>query len=64
LLHTSWKKVFELDETYAEIKNKYDIIYKQLGINGHNVANRIIFAALIVSLALNVVNLIMLMKIM
>jgi len=64
LLHTSWKKVFELDETYAEIKNKYDIIYKQLGINGHNIANRIIFAALIVSLALNVVNLIMLMKIM
>jgi len=62
LLHAIWRKVFELDETYAEIKNKYDVIYKQLEIEGSSLINRIIFAALMVSLALNVVNLIMLIK--
>lgn len=60
--YNKWKEVFELQEIYNEIKNKYDIIYKELNIEKSSNANRIILVVLVVSLMLNIVNLVALLK--
>jgi hypothetical protein len=61
--YTNWKKVFELEEIYEEIKNKYDVMYKEINLNNNNRLNKAIFIALIVSLILNVINFIALMRV-
>ena len=62
LFYNKWKKVFELQEIYDEIKNKYDVIYKESKIEKNIRTNKIISIALIISLLLNVVNFIALIK--
>lgn len=64
IFYNKWKEVFELQEIYDEIKNKYDIIYKELNIEKSRNANKIILVALIISLLLNVINLITLINIL
>ena len=60
---SKWKKVFELEEIYNSIKNKYDVIYKESSIEKENKVNKIVLIALIISLLLNIINLFMLMRI-
>jgi hypothetical protein len=55
------KEVLELDELYEEIKNKYEIIYKELNIEKSNVYYTILIMLLIFSLTLNLVNILLLM---
>lgn len=55
------KSVLELDDLYDEIKNKYEIIYKDLNIEKNNRYFTILIMILIFSLTLNLVNIIMLM---
>ncbi len=62
IFYNKWRDVFELQEIYNEIKNKYDVIYKELKIEKTSKINSIIEIALAVSLLLNIVNLIVLLK--
>ena len=62
LFYNKWKEVFELQEIYDEIKNKYDVIYKESKIEKNIKINKIISIALIISLLLNIINLIALVK--
>ena len=67
--YESFKQDFETtkqkfyEDIYEEIKNKYDVIYKEIEISGANQLNKIILVSLIVSLILNVINFIALMSI-
>lgn len=56
IFYNKWKEVFELQEIYDEIKNKYDVIYKELNIEKSRSTNKIILVALIISLLLNILN--------
>lgn len=62
IFYNKWREVFELQEIYDEIKNKYDVIYKELNIEKSRSTNKIILVALIISLLLNVLNFIALIK--
>lgn len=64
IFYNKWKEVFELQEIYDEIKNKYDIIYKELNIEKSRYTNKIILLALIISLLLNVINFVALINIL
>jgi hypothetical protein len=55
------KNTLELDDLYDEIKNKYEIIYKELNIEKNNRYYTILIMLLIFSLTLNLVNILMLM---
>lgn len=62
LFYTTWKRVFELEYIYEEVKNRYDVIYKDLGIDKSYALNRFIFISLIISLLVNILNFIILTK--
>ena len=53
------KEVLELDELYEEIKNKYEVIYKDLNIERNNVYFTVLIMLLIFSLVLNLMNILM-----
>ena len=55
------KNTLELDELYEEIKIKYDILYKDLGIEKNNIYNSVIIILLIFSLIFNTVNILFIM---
>ncbi len=55
-----WKQVLELDYLYAEIKNKYDIVYKDLNIERNRKTNYIIIIVLLGTLIFNIINFILL----
>lgn len=61
-IYNKWKEIFELEAIYSEIKNKYDVIYKEVGIEKNNKINKIILISLIISLILNIINFIALFK--
>lgn len=61
--YSKWKKIFELEEIYSNIKNKYDVIYKDSSVEKENKVNKVILIALIVSLLLNIVNFALLINI-
>ena len=58
------KEIFELQDIYEGIKNKYDVIYKESNIENNSKVNKIILVALAISLLLNIVNFIALLKIL
>lgn len=62
IFYNKWKEVFELQEIYDEIKNKYDVIYKELNIEKSYNINKIILIALIISLLLNILNFIIFIR--
>lgn len=62
IFYNKWKEIFELKQIYDEIKNKYDIIYKNFEIDKNNKINKIISVALGISILLNIVNLIALLR--
>ena len=53
------KEVFELNNLYEEIKNKYEIVYKSLNIEKNNMYFLVLIILLICSFALNLVNIFM-----
>lgn len=55
------KNILELDSLYEEIKNKYEIIYKDLNIEKNNRYYTILIMLLIFSLTLNTLNIILVM---
>lgn len=62
IFYNKWKEVFELQEVYDEIKNNYEVMYKDLEIEKNNRANKVISIVLAISILLNVFNLIALIK--
>lgn len=59
--YNTLKRVLELDSLYDEIRNKYEIIYKDLNIEKNNKYFSILIILLILSLTLNTINIIMLL---
>lgn len=57
IFYNKWKDVFELQEIYDEIKNKYDVIYKELNIENSSRVNKVILITLVISILLNILNL-------
>ena len=58
------RQVSEVEKLYDNIKNKYDIAYKELNIEKESRVNKFILVALGVSLLLNVINFISLLSLM
>lgn len=63
-LYKKARHVSEIEKIYNNIKNKYDIAYKELNIEKTNKINKIILVILAISLILNIVNFIALLKLM
>ncbi|MDO5555480.1 MAG: hypothetical protein Q4G09_02155 [Clostridia bacterium] len=63
IFYNKWKQVFELEQLYDELKSRYDIIYKELNIEKDTKLNKTILTILAVSILLNIVNLITIIKI-
>lgn len=61
LLNNKLQEVFELDKLYSEVKNKYDILYKELNIEKEKKISIVIAVVLFISLVLNVLNFMALM---
>ena len=61
MYYNAIKNVLQLDDLYNEIKNKYEIIYKDLNIEKNNKYYFILICLLIISLCMNVINVILLM---
>lgn len=56
------KEVLELDTIYFDTKNKYDVLYKEMNIERNTKNNILITIVLIVTLIINAINIIYLMK--
>lgn len=59
--YESLKDVLELEALYEEIKNKYEVIYKDLNIEKNNIYFSILIILLIFSLTLNLINVLLLL---
>lgn len=64
IFYKKWRKVFELEEIYDELKNKYDILYKEMNIDRDKKVNRIILIALVISVIFNIINFVTLLSIL
>lgn len=61
LYHRTINRALEIDKLYADIQNKYDVIYQDLNIEKNTNFNMIVTILLIFSLIFNTINLIFLM---
>ena len=61
LYYRTLNKTLELDDLYADIQNKYEVIYKDLNIEKNNNYYTIIVILLIFSLIFNTINILFLM---
>lgn len=62
ILNHKLQEIFELDKLYNEVKNKYDVLYKELNIEKNSKSTIIIALILVISLIFNVLNFITLIK--
>lgn len=51
-----WETVLELDKDYDNLKNKYNLLYKEANIEKNSKVNRVILIILIISLIINIIN--------
>ena len=63
-IYRKTRHVCEIEKIYNNIKNKFDIAYKELNIEKDSKINKIILIALGISLLLNIINFITLIKMM
>ena len=61
LFFKTLNRVLEVEDAYADINNKYEVIYKDLNIEKSNIYYQIIVILLIFSLIFNTVNILFLM---
>jgi len=59
MLYEKWKQTLELEYLYAQIKNRYDLIYKDLNFEKIRKTNYLIITILIGSLIFNIINFIL-----
>ncbi len=62
MLNKRIKEAFELEKIYYNIKNKYDVLYKELNIEKNKTSTIIISIILGVSLIINIINFMLLLK--
>ncbi len=62
LLSDKLQEIFELDKLYNEIKNKYDILYKEWNIERQRKVTIVIAVVLVISLLFNILNFITFMQ--
>lgn len=58
LLDTEWKKVLKLNSLYSQVKNKYDLLYKNSNIEKTVQTNTLIVIILIVLVIMNVISIV------
>lgn len=63
-IYKKTRQVCEIQKLYEDLKNKFDIAYKELNIEKESKVNKIILVILGISLLLNVINFISLMNMM
>lgn len=51
-----WDTVLELDKDYDNLKNKYNLLYKEANIEKNSKVNKVILIILIISLIINIIN--------
>ena len=56
MLYYDIRNVMELEETYNKIKNKYDILYRELKIERTERISIIIVCVLVATLIFNILN--------
>ena len=56
LLNHKLQEVFELEKLYNEVKNKYDVLYKELNIEKNRKSTIVIAGILVTSLIFNILN--------
>ncbi len=59
-LYRTWRQTLELDTLYLEMKNKYDVIYKDLNIEKNRKITYVIAIVLFCILGFNIINFILL----
>lgn len=59
-LDEKWKEILQIEYRYKEIKDKYDIVYKDLNIEKTRKINFLIMAILLGTLTFNIINFILL----
>ena len=64
MFYNKWKEIFEIQDIYNNLKNKYDVLYKELNIEKNTKVNKFVLITLLISLLLNVINFIVLVRIM
>lgn len=62
MLNQKIEEIFELEELYNNVKNKYDVLYKELNIEKSRKSTILIAIILVVSLIFNILNFIVLAK--
>lgn len=62
MLNRKIAKVLDLEKLYSEVKNRYDILYKELNIEKNKKSTIIIALILVISLIFNILNFIVLYK--
>ena len=62
VLNHRMQETFELEKLYGEVKNKYDVLYKDLNIEKNKTATILIAVILVASLLFNILNFISLMR--
>ncbi|MCI8411906.1 MAG: hypothetical protein HFJ40_05700 [Clostridia bacterium] len=62
MLNRKITKVLDLEKLYSEVKNRYDILYKELNIEKNKKSTIIIALILVISLIFNILNFIVLAK--
>ena len=63
-IYKKTRQVCEIFKLYEEVKNKFDIAYKELNIEKVSKVNKIILVILGISLTLNIINFVTLLKMM
>ena len=56
LLQNEWERALKLDTLYKQVKNKYDLLYKNLNIEKTASTNKVIVAILVILLIMNIVS--------
>jgi len=64
IFFNKWKEVFELQNIYDSIKNKYDVMYKEMNIEKNRKANTVLLIALEISLLFNLINFVALVRLL
>ncbi len=62
LYYTYIKDVLEIEQLYDNVKNKYNVLYNELKIEKNEIRTRIVTVLLIVTLLINIVNLVLFFK--
>ena len=62
IINNKLNNVYELDSLYSEVKNRYDVLYKELNIERNNKYNMLMIIMVAVLLVVNLINFFILNK--